>query len=125
MTLVFPNPSRSFDEAQNAVRFTGHEGMFEVRCFVEAGALVQSDAALRGTGTSERKCLSAFDALRTSIQDVARKAYSPRRRDLYYPDRRRLPVRLGDRYFRHRETLISRRDSLAPRGILQGSWRLW
>ena len=30
MTLGFPNPSRSFDEVRNAVRFIGHDGMFEV-----------------------------------------------------------------------------------------------
>lgn len=40
MTLIFPNSSRSFDEKRNAVRFLGHEGMFEVRFFVEADALV-------------------------------------------------------------------------------------
>ena len=37
MTLDFPNRSRSFDEARNAVRFIGHDGMFEVPFFVEAG----------------------------------------------------------------------------------------
>jgi len=83
MTLAFPNPSRSFDEVRNAVRFTGHDGMFEVRFFVEAGALQHSDAALHGSGASEKKYLAAFDALRTSIQNVARKAYSHRRRDSY------------------------------------------
>ena len=83
MTLIFPNPSRSFDEARNAVRFTGHDGMFEVRFFVDADVLAQSDTTLRGTGASERKYLSAFDALRTSIQDVAREAYSHGRRNFY------------------------------------------
>ena len=28
MTLNFPNPSRSFDEKRNAVRFSGYDGMF-------------------------------------------------------------------------------------------------
>jgi hypothetical protein len=83
MTLAFPNPSRSFDEARNAVRFTGHDGMFEIRFFVEADALAKSDGTLRGTAASETKYLSAFDALRTSIYDVARKAYSHGRRDSY------------------------------------------
>lgn len=83
MTLAFPNPSRSFDEARNAVRFTGHDGMFEVRFFVEAGALALSDVTLRGAGASETGFLSAFDALRTLIQNVARKAYSRGRRDSY------------------------------------------
>lgn len=46
MTLDFPNPSRSFDEARNAVRFIGHDGMFEVPFFIEAAAL----ASARGKG---------------------------------------------------------------------------
>jgi hypothetical protein len=83
MTLAFPNPSRSFDEIRNAVRFMGHDGMFAVRFFVEAGALAKSYTELRKAGVSETKCLAAFDALVTSIHDVARKAYSHRRRDSY------------------------------------------
>ncbi|MDX0441270.1 DUF1488 family protein [Sinorhizobium medicae] len=83
MTLLFPNSSRSFDEKRNAVRFLGHEGMFEVRFFVEAGALVIADAELGRSKISESKLLSAFDALRQSVYDVARKAYSGGRRDSY------------------------------------------
>jgi hypothetical protein len=64
-----PNPSRSFDEARNAVLFFGRDGVFEIRFFVEAGALAMSAAAL--AGMSEAKCLSVFDAVRTSIQEVA------------------------------------------------------
>jgi hypothetical protein len=74
MTLLFPNSSRSFDEKRNAVRFLGHEGMFEVRFFVEADALVAADAELGRSKISESKLLSAFDALRSSVYDVARKA---------------------------------------------------
>ena len=83
MALAFPNPSRSFDTARNAVRFVGHDGMFQVLFFVEVGALTKSDSALQSTGASETRCLSSFDALRKSIQDVARKAYSYRRRPSY------------------------------------------
>jgi hypothetical protein len=83
MTLSFPNASRSFDDEQNAVRFSGHDGMSQVRFLVEAGALEKSGAELRGTAPSEAKCLAAFDSMRTSIHDVARKAYSRRRRDFY------------------------------------------
>ncbi|MCA1492154.1 DUF1488 domain-containing protein [Ensifer sp. NBAIM29] len=64
MTLSFPNPSRSFDEKRNAVRFLGHDGMFEVRFFVEAGALAIAGAELGRSEASESKLLSAFDALR-------------------------------------------------------------
>ena len=82
MTLALPNPSRSFDEARNAVLFFGHDGLFEIR-FVEAGALAISGTALPMSGMSEAKCLSAFDAVRTSILEVAREAYSHGRRNYY------------------------------------------
>jgi hypothetical protein len=74
MTLNFPNPTRSFDEMRNAVCFVGHDGIFEIRFFVEAGAL--ADGGAQGGRMSEAKCLSAFDRLRGSIHDVAREAYS-------------------------------------------------
>ncbi|QFR33062.1 DUF1488 domain-containing protein [Ancylobacter sp. TS-1] len=83
MTLAFPNPSRSFDRARNAVRFTGYDGMFEVSFFVDAGVLARSDTELRQAGAPETKFLSAFDALRASIHDAARKAYSEGRRTFY------------------------------------------
>jgi len=81
MMLAFPNPSRSFDEVRNAVCFFGHDGVFEIRFFVEAAAL-----AARGSQTlrmSEAKCLSAFDTLCTTIHDVAREAYSHDRQSSY------------------------------------------
>ncbi|MDG4903504.1 MULTISPECIES: DUF1488 domain-containing protein [unclassified Mesorhizobium] len=83
MTLAFPNPSRSFDETRIAVRFMGHDGMFQIRFFIEAGVLTKSHIAKGEAGALEAKCLSAFDALRTSIYDVAREAYSHDRRDSY------------------------------------------
>lgn len=83
MTLLFPNPSRSLDEKRNAVRFVGHDGMFEVRFFVEVEALVMANADLGRSESSESRFLSAFDALRLSIYEVARKAYSGGRRDFY------------------------------------------
>jgi hypothetical protein len=79
MTLAFPNPSRSFDEARNAVRFIGHDGMFEVPFFVEVDVLA-------GPGRkelSEAETLTAFDAARGSIHQVAREAYSHGRQTSY------------------------------------------
>jgi hypothetical protein len=70
--LEFPNRSRSFDGARNAVRFIGHDGMFEIFFFVEAAALVQPG----GAELSETDFLTAFDAARGSIHDAAREAYS-------------------------------------------------
>lgn len=79
MTLAFPNPSRSFDETRNAVRFTGYDGMFQVPFLVEAGALSISGKS----AASEAECLTAFDAARTAIHKVAHKAYSRGRHPLY------------------------------------------
>ncbi|WP_157020243.1 DUF1488 family protein [Mesorhizobium xinjiangense] len=79
MTLGFPNRSRSFDDARNAVRFIGHDGMFEVPFFVEADALTRPGSV----ELSEADFLAAFDAARGSIHDVAREAYSCGRRTSY------------------------------------------
>ena len=79
MTLSFPNPSRSFDEARNAVRFIGHDGMFEVPFFVQVDALGVGGAS----AAREAESLTAFDAARGSIHDVAREAYSQGRRTSY------------------------------------------
>lgn len=84
MTLDFPNRSRSFDEARNAVRFIGYDGMFEVPFFVEAAALVTQSGKRDGTTpASEAEYLAAFDSARGSIHDVAREAYSNGRRTSY------------------------------------------
>jgi hypothetical protein len=82
--LEFLNPSRSFDEERNAVRFIGHDGVFEVPFFIETGAL----ASMRGTGgrrleAAEAASLEAFDALRRSVYDLARKLYSRGRQTSY------------------------------------------
>ena len=83
MTLDFPNPSRSFDEARNAVRFIGHDGMFEVPFFIEADALASTTTKGSGLEAAEAACLASFDAARRSIHDVARKLYSRGRQTSY------------------------------------------
>ena len=72
ITLNFPNPTRIFDETRNGASFVGHDGIFEIRFLVNAGAL--DDGA--GLEMSEANCLSAFDRLLDLIHDVAREAYS-------------------------------------------------
>jgi len=79
VTLEFPNRSRSFDEVRNAVRFIGHDGMFEVPFFVETTALARHS----GVQLTEADFLMAFDSARASIHDVAREAYSNVRRTSY------------------------------------------
>ena len=82
MTLEFLNPSRSFDEDRNAIRFIGHDGMFEVRFFVEVEALARNRTAFRGKEVSNEMYLSVFDSSLGEIHEVARKAYSRDRRSL-------------------------------------------
>jgi len=79
MTLAFPNSSGSFDEARNAGRVARYDGMVEVPVFVESGALTKSGRK----ELSEAESLTAFDAARSSIHDVARKAYSRGRQTSY------------------------------------------
>ncbi|MDV4154116.1 DUF1488 domain-containing protein [Rhizobium brockwellii] len=75
MALIFPNRSRSFDEARKGVRFTGYDGMFEVRFLVEEAAL---GSAITQNST-EAAYLNAFDAARSAIQEAASRAYQHRR----------------------------------------------
>jgi hypothetical protein len=82
MTLAFLNPTRSFDTKRNAVSFLGHDGMFEIRFFVQAAALTPPETAQAGPGTPET-CLSAFDLSLASIQEAARRAYAKHRDDAY------------------------------------------
>ena len=79
MGLTFPNSSRSYDDTLKRVRFLGHDGMFEVRFFVEAGALGKAISR----AATEADYLAAFDSLRSTILDVAKKAYARTRRDSY------------------------------------------
>lgn len=79
MTLEFPNPSRSFDDARNAIRFSGYDGMFQVSFYIEAEAL----SASGGKEVSEAQYLTAFDAAVSSIHKMARKAYSKGRHPSY------------------------------------------
>lgn len=81
--LEFPNPSRSFDQGRNAVRFIGHDGMFEVPFFIEADALVSTNGKGGGLAAAEAACLPAFDTARRSVYDIARKLYSRGRQTSY------------------------------------------
>jgi hypothetical protein len=79
MTLSFPNPSRSYDESRHRVRFVGHDGLAQIRFFVPVSILAGDLIAQMPTETDY---LSAFDGMRKSIFEVARKAYESRRRDM-------------------------------------------
>ena len=83
MTLQFPNQSRSFDDSRRVVRFSGYDGMFEVRFFIEADALANPSGTPSSEADLEDDCLAAFDAQRPSIQNVAREIYGNSRRGSY------------------------------------------
>jgi hypothetical protein len=72
MSLVFPNPSRSFDQGGNRVRFWGYDRAIEVSFFVDAAALKQ---LCPGVGSPETGYLEAFDEARSRIYEVAEEVY--------------------------------------------------
>lgn len=83
MALNFPNPSRDFDTRRDAVRFSGHDGMFEVVFYVAAAALSKARSDGHSTATSEAACLANFDARRGSVHDAASKAYAAKNQPFY------------------------------------------
>ncbi|CAN7161222.1 DUF1488 domain-containing protein [Pararhizobium sp. LjRoot235] len=83
MTLSFPNSARSYDEAKMRVRFTGYDGMFEVKFFVTADVLAKG-LVLRTA--AERDYLDAFDKMRPKILDVAKRAYNAKRQAMVLLD---------------------------------------
>lgn len=72
MKLTFPNPSRSFDEIRNCVRFWGYDRSIEVSFVVESGALAR---LCPGMGPAETGSLKAFDEVRERIHKVADEVY--------------------------------------------------
>ena len=73
MKLAFPNPSRSFDESGERVRFWGYDRAIEVSFFVEAEALKRLCPDM---GAAETGFLKAFDETRGRIHEVADRIYA-------------------------------------------------
>jgi len=72
MAVKFPNPSRSFESAENRVCFWGYDSVIEVAFFVEEGALKKLCPEMSNT---EAGFLKAFDSVRNKIYEVADKVY--------------------------------------------------
>lgn len=70
--IAFPNEMRSFDEDAGTFRFSGYDGVMEVRFVLEAPALERLAGLSRSADT---KYLDAFDRNRKQIQAAALKAY--------------------------------------------------
>lgn len=76
MTILFPNPSRSFDESKNRVHFWGYDKTIEVSFYVQAETLKKLCPDM---DEAESGCLAAFDQARTKLYDAAEKAYTRKR----------------------------------------------
>lgn len=81
MTLSFPNPSRSYNKARHSICFSGYDGAFEILFRVEVTALPVTEN--RCLNLTEDDWLTAFDRSRKSIREVASKAYSHGRKEVY------------------------------------------
>ncbi|MBA8801046.1 hypothetical protein FHW77_004801 [Agrobacterium sp. RC10-4-1] len=76
MGISFPNEARSFDDRNRCVRFTGYDGMFEVKFYLATEVLACEKSH---RNTSEADYLASFDALRPRILKAAISAYSKTR----------------------------------------------
>ena len=76
MELVFPNPSRSYDDSSRGVRFWAYDQTMEVVFLIQIGALLKIDSQSK---TDETGILDTFDVNRDRIHRLARKMYSRRR----------------------------------------------
>lgn len=72
MGIRFPNEARSFDDKNRCVRFSGYDGMFEVKFYLATDVLACGKAHRHA---SESDYLTTFDASRRKILKVATNAY--------------------------------------------------
>jgi hypothetical protein len=80
MSVIFPNQSRSYDPARNAVRFWGYDSTLEASFFIAADALRRLQP---GVAHDEASLLRAFDANRDLICTTAARLYSRGSRPFY------------------------------------------
>ena len=80
MKLVFPNPSRSYDESGRGVRFWAYDQAMEVGFLIQVDALLEIDSQSK---TDEAGFLDTFDVNRDRIHRLASKMYSRRRIGAY------------------------------------------
>jgi hypothetical protein len=72
MVLEFPNRMCSIDDASGIIRFSGHDGMMEIRFSM---TLTTLNTLIGDTADNNRAHQSAFDSLRPRIQEAAVRAY--------------------------------------------------
>lgn len=83
MTMNFPNRSRSYDAARQAIRFWGYDRSMETSFFVSADALLRIQPNLQ---PDEAGLLRAFDSNRERIQAAAARVYARGRKGSYQLD---------------------------------------
>jgi hypothetical protein len=76
MSISFPNAARSFDDKNHCVRFTGYDGMFEIKFYLATEVLAGEKSH---RNASEADYLTSFDALRPRILKAATSAYAKAR----------------------------------------------
>ncbi|MBC7284302.1 DUF1488 family protein [Hoeflea sp.] len=79
--LGFPNQMCNFDEEAGTFRFSGYDGVMEVRFVLEAPALEQIAGLTRSPETDYR---AAFDQRRAQIEAAAIRAYKKHRKNLVF-----------------------------------------
>ena len=72
MGISFPNEARSFDDKNRCIRFTGYDGMFEIKFYLATEVLACEKSH---RNASEDDYLTSFDALRPRILKAATSAY--------------------------------------------------
>ncbi|PWW01662.1 uncharacterized protein DUF1488 [Hoeflea marina] len=80
MGLQFPNRSRSLDNDGLAIRFSGYDGMFEIRFSMD---LVTLERLTGAPAAADDASLTAFDGIRTKVETVAIKTYQRSRKSSY------------------------------------------
>ncbi len=77
MSISFPNDSRSYYAARNAVCFWGHDQSMEASFFISADALRQ---LMPNAAAGEPALLEAFDRNLTRIREAAVRIYGRKNR---------------------------------------------
>lgn len=77
--LGFPNRMHSFDEDAGIFRFSGYDGVMEVRFVLEAPALERLAGITR---SADAEYDAAFDRCRDKIEAAAVRAYKKSRKSL-------------------------------------------
>ncbi|WP_407652404.1 DUF1488 family protein [Cohaesibacter marisflavi] len=80
MGLVFPNQTCNVDEDAGIVRFSGYDGLMEIRFSMTLETL---DHLMKTYGEERQPHRQAFENLRSRIQNAAISTYNRTRKSFY------------------------------------------